>query len=60
MYQIAAMKIIQEVLDAKCSMMDYILMRVMKSFDGKSKSIQYKIAQDVNTKVVDEHLNTCL
>ena len=56
-YQITAMKLIQELLDSKCTIMDYILMRVMRSFDGKSKTIQYKIADDINNKVVDENLN---
>ena len=38
-------------------MIDYALSRIMKSFDGKSKSLQYKIAQDINAKKNDEDNN---
>lgn len=56
-YQIESMDAVREVFDSKCSIMDYILSRVMKSFDGKSKTVQFKIAEDINSKVVNDKLN---
>ena len=37
--------------------MDYALHKIMHAFDGKTKSIQYKIASDINSQVVDDSLN---
>lgn len=37
--------------------MDYILSRVMKSFDGKSKTVQFKIAEQINNSPVSDTLN---
>ena len=38
---------IRELLDSRASIMHYILSRVMKSFAGKLKTIQYRIAEDI-------------
>ena len=57
MYQIDAMTSIRELFESGASLMHYALSRVMKSFDGKSKTIQYKIAQDINSQTVDDNLN---
>ena len=57
MYQVEAMTTIRELFDSKASIMHYAISRVMKSFDGKSKQIQYKIAQDINSRNVDDNLN---
>ena len=35
-YQISAVACVQELQDAKCTIMDYVLMKIMHSFDGKS------------------------
>ena len=48
-YEVDAMKKIREVFEAKVSIEDVILMRVMRSFEGKSKTIQHKIADDINS-----------
>jgi hypothetical protein len=56
-YQIEAMKKVNAIFDAKCSIMDYVLMQIMRSFDGKSKIIQHKIADDINNHKIDDKLN---
>ena len=48
-YEVDAMKKIREVFEAKVTIEDVILMRVMRSFEGKSKTIQHKIADDINS-----------
>ena len=48
-YEVDAMKKIHEFFEAKVSIEDAILMRVMNSFEGKSKTIQHKIADDINS-----------
>lgn len=35
----------------------YALMKVLKSFDGKVKTIQYRMAQDINSRIIDENTN---
>ena len=47
--EVDAMKKIREFIEAKVSIEDVILMRVMRSFEGKSKTIQHKIADDINS-----------
>ena len=37
--------------------MDFALHKIMHDFDGKNKSIQYKIASDINSTIVDDSLN---
>ena len=37
--------------------MHYILSRVMKSFSGKLKTIQYRIAEDINNRVITDETN---
>ena len=56
-YQIEAINAIKELFDAKCSIMDYALTKIMKSFDGKNKSIQYDIARDINTQDITDQTN---
>ena len=48
---------IRELLDSKASIMHYILSRIMKSFQGKLKTIQYRIAQDINSRVITDDTN---
>jgi hypothetical protein len=40
-YQIAAIGVVKELFDAKCTIMDFALTKIMKSFDGRNKPIQY-------------------
>jgi hypothetical protein len=56
-YQIESMGVITELFDSGVTMMDYALSKIMKSFEGKSKTIQYQIAHDINTKDIDDNLN---
>ena len=56
-WQSDAVKKIRELFDSKASIMHYVLSRIMKSFDGKLKTIQYKIAEDINSRVVDDSTN---
>ena len=37
--------------------MHYVLTRIMKSFNGKLKTIQYRIAEDINQRVIDDNTN---
>ena len=48
---------IRELLDSKASIMHYILSRIMKSFNGKLKTIQYRIAEDINSRVITDNTN---
>ena len=56
-WQSDAVRKFRELFDSGASIMHYGLSRVMKSFNGKLKTIQYKIAQDLNSREIDEHTN---
>ena len=57
-FQIAAMDAIREVRATKANITHLILTRLMKAFEGKSKTVQYKIAEIINSgEEIDETLN---
>jgi hypothetical protein len=56
-FQIKATCMIRELCAAKCTLMDYALHKVMRAFDGKNKSIQYKIASDIKNMTIDGDTN---
>jgi hypothetical protein len=56
-WQSDAVRKLRELFDSKASIMHYGLSRIMKSFNGKLKTIQYKIAQDLNSRVIDDNTN---
>ena len=56
-WHIEAITAIQELFDSKCTIMDYALMCVMKSLAGKSKTIQYKVADDINNNTITDATN---
>jgi len=56
-YQIDAISAIQELFDSKANIVDYALSKVMKSFEGRSKTIQFRIADDINNTQDTETLN---
>ena len=56
-WHIEAISAIKELFNSKCTIMDYALMCIMKSLSGKSKTIQYKIADDINTQEITEFTN---
>ena len=47
-WEVETISSIQELLDSGCTIMDYALSCVLKSLQGKSKTIQYRIADDIN------------
>ena len=54
-WELDCMKLIKELFESKCTIMDLALICVMKSLDGKSKTMQYAIAKDINgMKITDE------
>ena len=56
-YQIEAISAIQELFDSKANITDYALSKVMKSFEGRSKTIQFRIADDINNTQDTQKLN---
>ena len=47
----------RELFESGASVMHYVLTRIMKSFNGKLKTIQYRIAEDINQRVIDDNTN---
>ncbi len=56
-YQIKAIHMVKELFDAKCSIMDFALTKIMKSFNGRCKSVQFDIAKDINTREINDQTN---
>ena len=56
-WQTEGMAKIRELLHSNASIMHYILSRIMKSFQGKLETIQYRIAQDINSRVITDDTN---
>ena len=56
-WQADAVRAIRELLESGASIMHFVLTRIMKSFNGKLKTIQCRIAEDVNGRVVDDNTN---
>jgi hypothetical protein len=48
----------RELFESGASVMHYVLTRIMKSFNGKLRTIQYRIAEDINQHVIDDNTNT--
>ena len=56
-WQVECMQCIEEIFESKCTMMDYALMCVMKSLDGRARTMQYKIADDINKQEITDQTN---
>jgi hypothetical protein len=57
-YQVGVMNAIHEVRACRANITHLILARIVKSFEGKSKTVQYKIAEIINSGVeTDDTLN---
>jgi len=56
-YQIDAITVVQELFDSKANMIDHALSKVVKSFEGRSKTIQFRIADDINNTTDTGKLN---
>ena len=48
---------VRELFNSKASMMHYCLTKIMHSLDGKHKTVQYKIAEDLNALAPDDDVN---
>ena len=51
------MKVIKELFDCRCTIMDLALICVMKSLDGKSRTMQHQIANDINNSDITDQTN---
>lgn len=56
-FQVQVMANLRELNNCNLTLQHYCMIKLMKAFDGKSKAIQFKIADDFNNKVIDESLN---
>ena len=57
-FQIKATQVFKEVIACNANMVHLMLTRLMKAFDGKSRSVQYKIASIVNSGIdIDDTFN---
>ena len=57
-YQVSVMNAVLEVRSCRADITHLIMARTVKSFEGKSKTVQYKIAEIFNSGVaIDETLN---
>ena len=52
-WQIDVIKRIKELIESRVTLMDFALLAVMKSLNGKSKTIQYKIAEKINNNEIE-------
>ena len=56
-WEIDAISRVRNLYESGGQMVHYALSRVMKSFDGKLKHVQYKIAEDMNNMEIDDNTN---
>ena len=56
-WQTDAVSAIRELLDSQASIMHYMLTRVMHSFKGNLKTVQYQIADEINSTTIDDKYN---
>jgi hypothetical protein len=52
-FEVKAVGAWREITESKCTMKDYAMTRIMKAFDGVSKTTQRKIARDLNNNDLD-------
>ena len=48
---------VRELFNSRTSLMHYCLQRIMMSLEGKSKTVQYRIAEDMNHLALVESIN---
>ena len=53
-FQSTFMSLSRELSNTKATMQHYVFCRLMRSFDGRNKTVQYKIAEDFNKLNFDE------
>ena len=56
-WAITSITAIKELFGSRASFLHYYLTRVMQSLDGKHKTVQYKIAEDLNALSADDDVN---
>ena len=56
-FQTESLSLKRELDQCGANMTHYFMCKLMKAFDGKSKTIQYRIAADFNEKTIDASLN---
>lgn len=56
-WQIQAVAALGELQDSKCTILDFALICVMDSLGGKSKTMQYKVAEDINKMEINDSTN---
>ena len=56
-WQAQAVKAVRELFDSGATVMHYVLTRILKSFNGKLTTIQYRIAEDINQRIIDKNTN---
>ena len=56
-YQTEVMSLKRELDASGANITHFMMGKIMRSFDGKSKTVQFKIAEDLNTRQIDETLN---
>jgi hypothetical protein len=57
MWQTQVVTAVRELFESKAGLVHYCLGRILKSFSGSLKTIQYRIANDINNKVIDDDFN---
>ena len=50
-------EVVRELFDSGATVMHFVLTRILKSFSGKLTTIQYRIAEDINQRIIDENTN---
>ena len=56
-WEIDAISRVRNLYESGGKMCHYALSRIMKSFDGKLKHVQYRIAEDMNNMEIDDNTN---
>ena len=56
-FQTEVMALKRELDASGANIVHFVMGKIMRAFDGKSKSIQFKIAEDLNKHSIDESLN---
>ena len=56
-WKIKAINALRELFEAKCTILDFGMIAIMKSLSGKSKTMQYKVAEDINSNVASTTSN---
>ena len=56
-WQAQAVQVVRELFDSGATVMHFVLTRILKSFNGKLTTIQYRIAEDINQRIVDDNTN---